>query len=124
MLLTPQPDRNTASTATNAKRRNGMAAVAERTMRFLRQDKGRPNVMARRDNTIGPLVVPAARRSAAACLAIVALVLLTPARAPAQERPAVAPPAVAAPVIAPPAVAAPVIAPHGMVASQEARATR
>jgi gamma-glutamyltranspeptidase/glutathione hydrolase len=88
-------------------------------MAILRQDKGRPNVMARGDNTIAPLVVPtarlrAARRFAAACLAILALLILTPARAPAQERP----------VVTAPAVAAPVLAQHGMVASQEARATR
>src|SRR5262245_64678498 len=112
MLLTPQPDRNTASAATKAKRRNGR--VAERTMTILRQDKGRPSVMARRDNAIGPLVVPAARRFAAACAAILALVILAPAPAPAQERPG----------ISAPSVAAPVIASHGMVASQEARATR
>src|SRR5262245_2528539 len=112
MLLTPQPDRTTASTATKAKRRNGM--VAERTMRFLRQDKGGPSVMARRDNAIAPWVVPTARRFVLAWAAISALVILTPARAPAQERP----------VIAPPVAAAPVGAQHGMVASQEARATR
>src|SRR5262245_47071029 len=114
MLLTPHPDRNTARTATNAKRTNGM--TAERTMRFLRQDKGRPSVTARRDNSIEPLVVPAARRFAAAlsAAAVAALVFLAPARAPAQERPVVAPPV---------AAAAPVLAKHGMVASQEARAT-
>src|SRR5262245_59235989 len=106
MLLTPQPDRNTARTATKAKRSR---MVAERTMMILRQDKGRPNVMTRRDNSIDPLVVPAARRFAAACLAVVALLILPLARAPAQERPVIAQP------VAAPAAAAPVLATHGMV---------
>src|SRR5262245_37349789 len=121
MLLTPQPDRNTPSTATKATRRK----VAERTMRFLRQDDRR-SVKARRDNSIDPLVVPAAGRFGDAwirrlsSMAVLTLLIL-PAPAPAQDRPALAPP-ITAPVLAAPTVAAPVLAQHGMVASQEARA--
>src|SRR5262249_13028909 len=140
------PDRNTPSTATNAKRRK----VAERTMRFLRQDKSGASVTARRDNSIASLVAPAAQRfgdAAAAgavvpakagthehpperqgsgygpplsrgrllsCIALLTLLLLSPPPAPAQERPA----------LAPPPITAPVLAQHGMVAAQEARAAK
>src|SRR5262249_28683049 len=152
MLLTPQPDRNTASAATNAKRRK----VAERTMRFLRQDKSGASVTARRDNSIASLVALAAQRFGAAAAG--AVVPANPAGVPAQAGThtpchraygsghgsplsrgrllsciaivaltllSLAPaPAQERPTLAPPPVTTPVIAQHGMVVAQEARAAK